>query len=215
MIVRAAVLMQPLTMLSSSRRLDARHGPLRQEVVELLLQDMAIVLQHIAGQPGAAAQLPHASIALKARRLLAIACDMGWAAVAAAVLPLACARCSCATEMVAAIHAASVPLSASSGAGKRGLTLLHRAVRSGSIPLLAGMLAWGDSHGYRWRVDAAGPAGITPLHLSAMLDDARVGLLLLDHCGWPAAFTHLRSDDGVTPFHLAFQMGHYQVRRCG
>ncbi|GLC42081.1 hypothetical protein PLESTB_001066100 [Pleodorina starrii] len=198
-------------------KLDVRNGPLRQDSVELLLQDMALVLQHIAGEPGAAAQLPHAAIALKARRLLAIACDMGWAAVASAVLPLACARCSCASEMVAAIHAASVPSSASGAAAgpsandKRGLTLLHRAVRSGSVPLLAGMLAWGDSHGYRWRVDAAGPAGITPLHLSAMLDDARVGLLLLDHCGWPAAFTHLRSDGGVTPFHLAFQMGHYQV----
>ncbi|GFR47637.1 hypothetical protein Agub_g9379 [Astrephomene gubernaculifera] len=204
-------------------RLDVRHGPLRAELVELLLQDLALVLQHIAGQPGVASQLPHAAIALKARRLLAMACDMGWAAVASAVLPLACASCSCAAEMVAAIHAASVPSAAAAAAAattsagaaptadKRGLSLLHRAVRSGSIPLLAGMLAWGDSHGYRWRVDAAGPAGITPLHLSAMLEDARVALLLLDHCGWPAAFTHLRSDGGVTPFHLAFQMGHYQV----
>ncbi|GIL93032.1 hypothetical protein Vretimale_19071 [Volvox reticuliferus] len=198
-------------------KLDVRNGPLRQDTVELLLQDMAMVLQHIAGEPGAGSQLSHAAIALKARRLLAFACDMGWAAVASAVLPLACASCSCAAEIVAAIHAASVPSSPSAAAAasatgdKRGLTLLHRAVRSGSIPLLAGMLAWGDSHGYRWRVDAAGPAGITPLHLSAMLDDARVGLLLLDHCGWPAAFTHLRSDGGVTPFHLAFQMGHYQV----
>ncbi len=137
---------------------------------------------------------------------------MGWAAVAAAVLPLACARCSCAADMVAAIHAASVPSNNAASADQRGLTLLHRAVRSKSLPLLAGMLAWGDSHGYRWRVDAAGPAGITPLHLSAMLDDARVGLLLLDHCGWPAAFTQIKSDGGVTPFHLAFQMGHYQVR---
>ncbi|GIL66303.1 hypothetical protein Vafri_19898 [Volvox africanus] len=193
-------------------KLDVRNGPLHQGTVELLLQDMAVVLQHIAGEPGARAQLPHSAIALKARRLLAFACDMGWAAVASAVLPLACASCSCAAEIVAAIHAASVPSSSSAATGdKRGLTLLHRAVRSGSIPLLAGMLAWGDSHGYRWRVDAAGPAGITPLHLSAMLDDARIGLLLLDHCGWPAAFTHLRSDGGVTPFHLAFQMGHYQV----
>ncbi|KAG2485925.1 hypothetical protein HYH03_015369 [Edaphochlamys debaryana] len=200
-------------------KLDVRGGPIPTHVVEALMQDMAIVLQHIAGQPGVAAQLPHAAVALKARRLLAMACDMGWAAVASAVLPLACARCSCAAEMVAAIHAASVPSAAAAGAAagsekekdSRGLTLLHRAVRSGSIPLLAGMLAWGDSHGYRWRVDAAGPAGITPLHLAAMLDDARVGLLLLDHCGWPAAFTHLRTDTGVTPFHLGFQMGHYQV----
>ncbi|KXZ55451.1 hypothetical protein GPECTOR_2g1000 [Gonium pectorale] len=193
-------------------KLDVRNGPLSSETVDVLIQDLALVLQHIAGEAGVTAQLPHAAIALKARRLLAMACDMGWAAVASAVLPLACARCSCAAEMVAAIHAASVPSSgAGAGGDARGLTLLHRAVRSGSIPLLAGVLAWGDSHGYRWRVDAAGPAGITPLHLSAMMDDARITLLLLDHSGWPAAFTHMRSDGGVTPFHLAFQMGHYQV----
>ncbi len=36
-------------------------------------------------------------------------------------------------------------------------------------------------------------------------------MLLLDHCGWPGAFTQLTSDDGVTPFHLAFQLGHYAL----
>ncbi|KXZ54384.1 hypothetical protein GPECTOR_5g462 [Gonium pectorale] len=196
-------------------KLDARDSPLPTGRVEALLRDLALVLQHISGEQGAALQLPHTAIATKARRLLAVACDMGWAAVASAVLPLACARCSCAAEMVAAIHAAAgepATATGAEGADPRGLSLLHRAVRGGSVPLLAGMLAWGDSHGYRWPVDAAGPAGITPLHLCALLDDADMALRLLDHCGWPAAFTELRSDDGVTPFHLAFQMGRYQAR---
>lgn len=183
-----------------------RHGPLHAEDAECLVVDLGLVLQHIAGVPSAAVGMPHAAIALKARRLLATACDMGWEAVAAAVLPLACAKCSCAAEMVAAIH-----LSTTAAEGAKSLSLLHRAVRSGSLKLLAGVLAWGDAHGYRWPVDCAGPSGITPLHLSALLPDSRAALLLLDHCGWPAAFTQLRSHDGVTPFHLAFQMGHYQV----
>jgi hypothetical protein len=154
---------------------------------EALLQDLGLVLQHMAaaaeagvelprGAGGLAGLLPHAAVALKARRLLAMACDCGWSATAAAVLPLACAHCACAADMVAAIHAAAVPSPAAAAAPGcaeparewRGLTLLHRAVRSGSVALLAGVLAWGDAHGYRWRVDAQGPAGLTPLHLAAM-----------------------------------------------
>ncbi len=33
-----------------------------------------------------------------------------------------------------------------------GATLLHRAVRSGSAPLLEGLLAWGAAHAYQWKV---------------------------------------------------------------
>ena len=206
-----------------------RNGPLAPEAVDCLLVDLGLVLQHIAGEPSLAVHMAHTTISLKARRLLATACDMGWAAVATAVLPLACAKCACAAEMVAAIHASTCTATAADMAGSssnlqakeaagapggsgNSLSLLHRAVRSGSLPLLSGMLAWGEAHGYRWPVDCAGAGGVTPLHLCALMDDARPALLLLDHCGWPAAFTQLRSHDGVTPFHLAFQMGHYQVR---
>lgn len=53
--------------------------------------------------------------------------------------------------------------------------------------------------------------GITPLHLSALLeDDGRMTVNLLSFCG-PQIFTHAESDDGVTPFHLALQMGHFRV----
>lgn len=77
--------------------------------VDALLCDLGLVLGHIrssASAPEAAAppSLPHAVIAEKARRLIAFACDQGWGAVAAAVLPLASACCACAHDIVAAIH---------------------------------------------------------------------------------------------------------------
>ncbi len=65
------------------------------------------------------------------------------------------------------------------------------------------------------RADLCGPGGITPLHLAALLPDARISLALLDspECFGASceAFTCLVSQDGVSPFHLAFQMGHFDV----
>jgi hypothetical protein len=96
-----------------------------------------------------------------------------------------------------------------------GLSLLHRAVRSGSPNLVRGILDWGAAHHYTWPISSGGPGGITPLHLAALLeDDGVVALMLLDACDGPtAAFTDTRAADGVTPFHLAFQVGHYSLDR--
>ena len=33
------------------------------------------------------------------------------------------------------------------------------------------MLTWGINNGHEWDCAAAGPAGLTPLHLAALLDD--------------------------------------------
>ena len=33
------------------------------------------------------------------------------------------------------------------------------------------VLKWGINNGYEWDYAAAGPAGLTPLHLAALLDD--------------------------------------------
>jgi hypothetical protein len=187
--------------------LAARAGGLAPSQVDALLVDLSLVLQHIGqgaatadgGSTGAAAAplpagagrcceggaacrpshaagaaacpgLSHHAIVEKARRLLAFACDMGWASVAAAVLPLAGARCACAADIVAAIHEATA---------HDGLSLLHRAVRSGSLPLVRGMLEWGARHAYSWDVGAGGPLGISPLHLAALLDDDAAVLLAL------------------------------------
>jgi len=96
-----------------------------------------------------------------------------------------------------------------------GLSLLHRAVRSGSPNLVRGILDWGAAHHYTWPISSGGPGGITPLHLAALLeDDGVVAMMLLDACdGSTAAFTDTRAADGVTPFHLAFQVGHYSLDR--
>lgn len=53
------------------------------------------------------------------------------------------------TDVVSAINAAT--------AGDDGLSLLHRAVRSGSVAMVDGLLSFGCSQGFCWRVR------ITPL----------------------------------------------------
>jgi len=95
-----------------------------------------------------------------------------------------------------------------------GLSLLHRAVRSGSPDLVRGVLTWAAQHSYSWPIASGGPGGVTPLHLSALLDDDGViALMLLDACEVLNAFTETRTGDGVSPFHLAFQMGHWGLDR--
>ena len=47
----------------------------------------------------------------------------------------------------------------------------------------------------RWRADQDGPNGITPLHLAALQEDARLALTLLDTCP-EQAFTKLVTRDG-------------------
>ncbi|WIA40659.1 hypothetical protein OEZ86_004365 [Tetradesmus obliquus] len=183
--------------------------------VDALLLDLGLVLRHISSSSGAstapaAAGIGHAAIAEKARRLIAFACDQGWVAVASAVLPLASACGTCAHDIVAAIHDSTA---------QDGLSLLHRAVRSGSPRLVAGLLAWGHDHAYTWRVASGGPGGVSPLHLAALLEgDSSVALMLLDAAaaegeGGGSAFTDAAAADGVTPFQLAFQMGHYSLDR--
>ena len=70
-----------------------------------------------------------------------------------------------------------------------GLSLLHRAVRSGSAPLVAWLLQWSSAAGGGkegagcWRADRRGPLGVTPLHLAALLEDGGVvATMLLRHC---------------------------------
>lgn len=90
---------------------------LTPDQVDALLLDLGTVLSHIRSAQqtptahGTPSPLllgpPHGAIAEKARRLLAFACDQGWLAVAAAVIPLAAACHSCAHDIVAAIHAST------------------------------------------------------------------------------------------------------------
>ena len=177
---------------------------------DALLMDLGLVLQHILDErePAAPASgLDKASLQLKARRLLAFACDMGWVVVTARLMPLAAAGCRSHAHAIQAIDRASAstpsalrsPLGAHlwgeilpPGKGKEagGLSLLHRAVRSGSAPLVAWLLQW-SSTAYGggkevtgcWRADRRGPLGVTPLHLAALLEDGGVvATMLLRHC---------------------------------
>ena len=179
---------------------------------DALLMDLGLVFQHIQDEqeeptaPGSA--LDRASLQLKARRLLAFACDMGWVAVTARLMPLAAAGCRSNAQAIQAIDRASAsPPSAAlrsphmcggllppwykgEGAGGDSLSLLHRAVRSGSAPLVAWLLQWSstaDGGGKEvtgcWRADRRGPLGVTPLHLAALLEDGGiVATMLLRHC---------------------------------
>ena len=88
------------------------------------------------------------------------------------------------------------------------LSLLHLAMQSGSLPLIHSLSAWADLHSVRpdWMV--AGPLGICPLHLAALLPNAEAvvrGMLELPRPYGPdiaAAWLLCRSSDGRTPAEL-------------
>lgn len=183
-------------------RLEDKIGSVfTRDEISALLMDLGLILRHVSGQ--CTHGLAVKSIVAKAHRVLAFACDHALVAVARALLPLASAPCTDVRDIVARVHEAT--------AQRDQLTLLHRAVRSKSLVMVKGILSWGEAYGYRWPVDQGGPNGISPLHLAALCDDeGPITLALLDCCG-PSAFTTANTVDGVTPFHLALQMGHFCV----
>jgi hypothetical protein len=88
-------------------------------------------------------QMPPSLVTRTARHLLAFACDAGAPALANFLLPSASVGCSSPTEVVAAVNRAE---------HQGGSTLLHRALRSGSVDLIDGLLSWGERHTYLWQV---------------------------------------------------------------
>lgn len=78
-----------------------------------------------------------------ARHLLAFACDAGAPVLANYLLRSASAGCSSASEVVGAVNRTE---------SQGGTTLLHRALRSGSVELIDGLLTWGHRNGYQWQV---------------------------------------------------------------
>jgi hypothetical protein len=93
-------------------------------------------------------------------RLLCFFVDRGFPASAQMVLN---------TLLTCAAPAASFPTLARAAAGSDGLGLLHRAVRSGSTPMVLAVMGWGVQHRHCFSWDAPGPLGLTPLHLAALL----------------------------------------------
>ena len=93
------------------------------------------------------------------------------------------------------------------------LTLLHQAMQSGSLPLIHSLLAWAELHSVRPDWTVAGPSGICPLHLAALLPNAEVvvrGMLELPRPyghDIAAAWLLCRSSDGRTPAELGSMVG--------
>ena len=93
------------------------------------------------------------------------------------------------------------------------LSLLHLAVQSGSLPLIHSLLSWAELHSVRPDWTVAGPSGICPLHLAALLPNAEAvvrGMLELPRPYGPdiaAAWLLCRSSDGRTPAELGSSVG--------
>ncbi|EIE24648.1 hypothetical protein COCSUDRAFT_65460 [Coccomyxa subellipsoidea C-169] len=161
-------------------------------------------LEHPAEQLTCAAAQPGPPVTATlvtrtARHLLAFACDAGAPALAHFLLPSASVGCRSAAEVVAAVDGVEA---------QGGSTLLHRAARSGSGPLLRGLLAWGSTNGYRWKADARDANGLTPLHFTAIVPDADLAVHLLLACGCsPRVWFTAAADDGLTPAHFAARVG--------
>lgn len=138
-----------------------------------------------------------ASVACKARQLVAAAVARGWAATVEMLLPAVTADGTPAAEAVAAM----------SGLCPSGATLLHVAVGTGCVPVVAALAAWGRAAEHAWQVDVQGGAahGLTPLHLAALLPNGaqmRGALAAMS----PAAnklWGVVQADDGTTPEALA------------
>lgn len=143
------------------------------------------------------------SIVATLHRLLAFACQVGWVAVSDLLLAIASPLGASASELVADLE----------GVADHGLTLLHHAVRSRNASLVGLVLTWGINNGYEWDYAAAGPAGLTPLHLAALLDDGgKVADELTDACaGALTGWSSVKAADGSTAADLAAQSGGHSI----
>jgi ankyrin repeat protein len=143
-----------------------------------------------------------AAIAVTARRLLLLACTMGWPAVARMLLSLVSMDTNGDASAVVDKLDAMVP---------GDLNLLHAIVRTNNVELLDEMLTWGINSNHQWDATVSGPRGITPLHLAALLPSDDMLDLLTDMCpGALEAWSELRAADGHTPLDFAALSKHHE-----
>ncbi|GMH42007.1 hypothetical protein BSKO_09926 [Bryopsis sp. KO-2023] len=169
-------------------------------------QDLSDVgmIAHFLQNPGEGKVSP-CRISCRARKLLCLACDHGCVALAELMMAGAVASRKGKQSVLAAEDA-------SSSAGG-GLKLMHRAVRSGNVELVRKLKSWGKENGHIFDGTDNGPMGLTPLHLSALLeDDGHMTVELLRSIS-SDVYTTLKTKEGLTPFHLGLQMGHFPVDR--
>lgn len=180
--------------------------------VSSMLRDLGRVLEFSNSKQAAATNgqqqarqvgIEERSLAATALRLLSFSCQVGWAAVSELLLPIVSAMAATASELVADLE----------GICDEGLTLLHHVVRSGNASLVSLMLTWGINNGHVWDCAAAGPAGLTPLHLAALLDDGgRMADELTDACaGALSQWDSLKAEDGSTAADLAAKSGGHRI----
>lgn len=138
-------------------------------------------------------------------KLVAVSAARGWAALAAYLLPATIASGQSSAAAAAQMDAACPP----------GSTLLHVAVGTGSVRVVHALLSWADkgsagSNRAFWAVDTRGVAGVTPLHVAALLPaKIRAGMRLELAAASPAVeklWGLTQSDDGTTPEALAEMM---------
>ncbi|KAK9831502.1 hypothetical protein WJX81_003281 [Elliptochloris bilobata] len=168
-----------------------------------LLADLGLVLRAHTGR-GATADARNApaadSVMRTARRLLAFACDAAAPKLAQYLLREAAGPSGSTAGAVDDINGATQG---------DGLTLLHRAVRSGSAGMVDLLLDFGHRQGFCWRADVRGVGGLTPMHLAALSPEfPALSRLLAGKCApGPAAWFFAATDDGLTPAAFAERAG--------
>ena len=111
------------------------------------------------------------------------------------------------------LHSVTMPVWFCGSIDPPSLPLLHLAVQGGNLPLIHSLLAWAELHSVRPDWTVAGPSGICPLHLAALLPNAEAvvrGMLELPRPYGPdiaAAWLLCRSSDGRTPAELGSAAG--------
>lgn len=194
-VVYAGILSAPLPMVVTSNTVIMRElsqlGPARpfskgQDALKALdarlVADLGLVLGSLAncgaglgrGEDATAHGVSIANTAARARALLLVAAERGWAAVASALLDAAAADCKDVNHAVALTDAIR---------GPKGPGLLIAAVRGGNPVLLALLLDWATENGSGIPLDVMAPhGGVSPLHVSAAYGDGGVmAELLLQH----------------------------------
>lgn len=174
------------------------------------LRDMGFVVQYICRDAAKTQGFPLPTytpqlvdtIQRVACRLVAAAAARSWTAVVRMLLPAVTAGQS---------HAAAA--AAMNACCPSGFSLLHVAVGTGNAVVVKELIGWaaaaGPDAGIPWAVDARGPAGVTPLHVAALLPEAVRAAMRAELTALSSAVDKMWSltlcDEGSSPEMMAEQ----------
>ncbi|KAK9842848.1 hypothetical protein WJX74_003337 [Apatococcus lobatus] len=152
-----------------------------------------------APAPSMAASVSDAVIRATARKLLQVACRRGAARLIQYLLPIAAGAAAAGKQQLLSGRSCNELELPSPASDRRadltapdatGMTLLHSAVQSGCAVAVDALLDGGCRLGIHWQGDAKGPAGLTPLHLAAVLQDHGACARSLMKAGEPGGNNH-------------------------